>query len=249
MTEMALLWPRKLSLSSYIIIFKNNTIVSSFVMSVLRTVVGIIFCVFISAMTSFALRRKYLKFRWFYIMLFTIPIFFGGGLVPEYLNLSRLGLIDSFWVYIIPNIFAFFFLVILMASFNGVPDSLEESALIDGAGYFKVFFTIYIPVSIPVLATLSLFAGVAQWNSWFDTIYFTRNKSLMTLSALLMKILTANQIDEYAREMEDLKTIMGINSEGVKLATMIVSVVPILAIYPFLQKYFIKGIMVGSIKG
>ena len=245
----AYLFPSKFSLRSYQIIFSDDTIFNAFIMSVLRTVVGVVATVFVCSTCAFALRKRDLLFRNIFLIVFTIPMFFGGGLIPGYLNLRMLGLLNTFFVYILPRLFSFFFVIIFMSSFNDIPDSLEESAKMDGAGYFTIFFRIYFPLSLSVVATISLFAGVSQWNSWFDTLYFTRSPHLMTLAAVLMRIIKQSQMANYTQEMLKEMEKYFMNPEGVKLATMIVAIVPIMLTYPFLQRYFIKGVRIGSIKG
>jgi len=241
--------PAKFTMANYRTVIADKQLSLSFVITILRTTIGIAVTVFNTAMCAYALRRKHLSCRNFYLALFTIPMFFNGGLVPGYLNLKMLGLLDSFLVYIIPQAFSFFYVIIFMTYFNDLPEALEESATIDGAGYFTSFFRIYIPVSLPVIATLSLFAGVTQWNSWFDTLFYTTNPKLMTLSAILMKIVRENNITELTEGFAGDTDKNLLNPEGIKFATMLLLILPITLLYPFLQRYFIKGIMIGSVKG
>ena len=135
-----------------------------------------------------------------------------------------------------------------MTNFNDIPVSIEESAYIDGANYFRIFRSIFIPVSMPVLATLALFAGVSQWNSWFDTLYFTRKDSLSTLAGVLLRIINQHNLDQYLSDMAKDWERNQSNPEGIKLATIVVSIIPVLLIYPLMQKYFVKGIRIGAVK-
>lgn len=241
--------PEEITLKNYKVVFASNLIMHAFLVTVLRTLAGIAVTIFNCAMCAFALRKKNIAFRKTYLIIFTIPLFFSGGLIPIFLNYKMLGLLDNFLVYIIPYMFNFFFVIILMTCFNDIPEALEESAKIDGAKYFTIFTKIYMRVSLPVLATIALFTGVEQWNAWFDAVYFNSSDKLMTLSALLIKVVRENNVSqEFAKFMKD-SDMYGINAEGLKLATMIVSILPMLFIYPFLQRFFIKGIMIGSIKG
>ena len=233
-------------------IFANDRLLTAFVMSTLRTVIGTVVTVFNCAMCAFALRKPNLPFRNMYLVLFAIPLFFSGGLIPIYLNLRFLGLLDHFLVYILPNMFSFFYVIIMMTSFNDLPSSLEDSARIDGAGYIRIFLRIYFPISMPMIAAIALFAGVAQWNSWFDTVYFTRSESLETLQAVLLRIIKQSSLGSFIQEMaalQDETMANYLNPEGVQFATMLVTIIPIVLIYPFLQRYFMKGILIGSIKG
>ena len=246
----ALLWPETISFKSYGIIFKTNQLVNAFIMSVTRTVLGIFGEIMVCSFCAYALRKRDLAFRNFYLIVFTIPMFFGGGVIPMYLNFKMLGLIDNFLIYILPYIFSFFYIIILMSSFNEIPDSLEESAKIDGAKHFTILTRIYMPVTIPILATIALFSGVDHWNRWFDTMYFTKSSSLMTLSGILIRIITKNSASQELAKMASRDSLEMFQSvEAIKMATMVVSIVPILFIYPFFQRYFVKGITIGSVKG
>ena len=248
----AYLLPPDYTLRNYQVIFANDRLLNAFVTSTLRTVIGTVVTVFNCAMCAFALRKPNLPFRNWYLALFAVPLFFSGGLIPIYLNFRFLGLLDHFLVYILPNLFSFFYVIIMMTSFNDLPSSLEDSARIDGAGYFRIFVRIYFPISMPMIAAIALFAGVAQWNSWFDTLYFTRSESLETLQAVLLRIIKQSSLGSFVQEMAALQeeTVANyLNPEGVQFATMLVTVIPIVMVYPFLQRYFIKGILIGSIKG
>lgn len=246
------LLPGNYTLKNYQVIVANDRMFSAFVMSTLRTVIGTVLTVFNCAMCAFALRKPNLPFRNVYLVLFVIPVFFSGGLIPIYLNFRFLGMLDTFSVYILPKLFSFFFIIIMMTGFNDMPVSLEESARIDGAGYFRIFLRIYFPISLPMIAAIALFAGVEQWNSWFDTLYFTKSPHLETLQAVLLRIIKQSSLGSFVQEMAALQdeTMHNyLNPEGVQFATMLVTVIPIVMVYPFLQRYFIKGILIGSIKG
>ena len=246
----AYIFPINNTLNYYRTIFANDSIINAFLISVARTSLGIAGSLMVVTMCAFALRKRNLGFRNFYIVVFMIPMFFGGGIIPNYLNLRMLGLLDNFFVYFFPTLFGFFYVIILMSCFNDIPDALEESAKIDGAGDFTVYFRIYMPMSLPVVATIALFVGVGQWNSWYDTLYYTKSLNLVTLSALLIKVIRQSNTQLFAGAIaaKDLEKLAP-NPEGVKFATMIVAVVPIVMIYPFLQRYFIKGIRIGAVKG
>jgi putative aldouronate transport system permease protein len=242
-------WPEQPTLMTYQTVFKDESLLHSFWISVLRTVVGTSFTVIVTSLCSYAMSKNFLKFRPLYVVLFTIPSFFNGGMVPVYLNIRNLGLLDTFWVYILPAGFSFFYMVLMISAFRAIPESLEEAAFIDGAGFFSVFVKIILPVSVPTLATVALYAAVGQWNAWYDTMFYTNKNSLQTLSSVLMRIVRENNLGEMTSELTSDMENRSYNPEGVKMATMVVSVLPIIFIYPFLQRYFVKGIMVGSIKG
>ena len=242
-------WPEQPTLMTYQTVFKDESLLHSFWVSVCRTVIGTAFTVTVTALCSYAMSKNYLKFRPLYVVLFTIPSFFNGGMVPVYLNIRNLGLLDTFWVYILPAGFSFFYMVLMISAYRAIPESLEEAAFIDGAGFFSVFIKIILPVSVPTLATVALYAAVGQWNAWYDTMFYTNKSSLQTLSSVLMRIVRENNLGEMTSELTSDMENRSYNPEGVKMATMVVSVLPIIFIYPFLQRYFVKGIMVGSIKG
>jgi len=244
-----MLWPNKIVLTNYVEVLGERSVVWSLCLSVIRVAAGSCLVVFVNSMCAFALRRRALKFRNFYLAFFLIPMFFKGGLIPVYLNLKMLGLLDTFFVFIFPQLFNFFYVIILMTCFSDIPDSVEDSAKIDGAGYFTIYARIYMPMSIPVVATILLFAGVWHWETWFDSLYFTRKDTLQTFAAFLMKIIkkfAAMGEDTLDRDEGLLKAA---NLQGIRFASMIISVLPVLALYPFIQKYFVKGIKLGSVKG
>jgi putative aldouronate transport system permease protein len=216
-------------------------------------VTGIVLTVFHSAMCAFALRKRDLPFRGIFLGIFTIPLFFGGGIIPDYMIYRAYGILDTFWVYILPRIVSFFYVIILIAYFRSLGDELEESAHLDGAGFFTIFIRIYLPLCLPVLAVIALFTGVYHWQSWFETVYFTRSDYLRTLSVILLRLIRSAEVigsrSEEIQTADDSYTLVKMNPEGVKIATMFVTIAPILLIYPFLQRYFVKGLMIGSLKG
>lgn len=244
----AFILPTKWTVKTYDIVFNDSTIVRGFVNSVLRTVFGTGLSLLVCTMSAFACSKNYLKLRSLYMIIFIIPTFFGGGQIPVYLNLKSLGLLNSFWVYLIPKAYAFFWMVILMTNFKNVPIELEEAAYMDGASTLRIFATVILPISLPALATIALYAAVSQWNSWYDTAYYTSGNRLITLSWILMRTVKEQAFAEMANDIKSANDNV-YNPEGVKMATMVVASLPIIMIYPFLQRYFVKGLMVGSIKG
>lgn len=246
------LWPRKFSLDNYTFVFNNPQIWRAFINSVSRTLIGtVMHCVF-TGMAAYGLSKTHLMGRKFYLVVFIITMYFGGGMIPGYLLIKSLGLIDKFAVYLIPGMWSFFDAILFMAFYETIPDSLEESAFIDGATVRQVFFRIIFPVSVPIFATIALFAGVGQWNAWYDTMIYTKRPELVTLQSILIRMLRE------VESMEQLQKMMGSTAVGFKLnispmtvrvATMVVTTFPVVVVYPFLQKYFVKGIMLGSVKG
>ncbi|MEZ0537363.1 carbohydrate ABC transporter permease [Caldicellulosiruptoraceae bacterium PP1] len=244
--------PRVFTLANYKAVFANEGLVQAFIVSIGRTVIGTFFHLVVTGMFAYAFSRNYLKGKNLYATLGIITMYFGGGLIPTYLNMKMLGLIDNFLVYILPNLFSFWDVLILQTSFKEIPDSIIESAKIDGAGEYTIFFKLIVPLSLPVFAVIALFHAVFQWNSFFDAMLYTNSDYLQPIQYLLMKIIrnreaavnVVSQFESLYRSRQE-----EVNSTTLQLATMIVATIPILCVYPFIQKYFVKGVMVGSIKG
>jgi putative aldouronate transport system permease protein len=173
-----------------------------------------------------------------------ITMFFGGGLIPTFLLVRSLGLLNSFWVYIIPGLFAYWNVIILMSFFRGVPSSLEEAALIDGAGYWKIFASIMLPLSKPALAALILFAAVGHWNDFMTTRIYVTDRGLYPLAMRIFEIVVRNQ----NQELQGAPIAIAATSRGIQLATIVITTAPIIMVYPFLQKYFTSGMTLGAVK-
>lgn len=244
-------YPLKPTLLNYQTVFANNRIMTAFIVSVARTVAGSALHLVVTAMAAYAISKKELLWRKRILPFYIIPMYFGGGLLPYYVLITKLQLQNNFLVYIVPSAFGVFHMLLLKVFFEQLPVSLEESAKIDGAGEFTVFVKIILPTSLPVIATILLFIGVGQWNSWFDAFLFVTNINLYPLQALLRKII----IESQTKDIMDIMKRMSQNyqqkvtPEAIKMATLMVATVPILVVYPFMQKYFVKGMMVGAVKG
>lgn len=241
--------PRIFSLESYRTVFQDKTIIRAFIVSVLRTVIGTATSVFFTAMVGYALSKKYIMFRKFYTILGTITMFFGGGLIPYFITLKNLGLYDNFLVYIIPSLFNFWNMIIFMAFFRELPAGLEESAKLDGANDLMIFIRIVFPLSMPVVATIALFNGVANWNDYFVGVMYINKAALQPIQTYLYRIVASASASKAVIAMPAGVAARQVSSQSVRLATMVVTTFPIICIYPFLQKYFVKGIMIGSVKG
>jgi putative aldouronate transport system permease protein len=241
-------FPRKFSFESYIAVFANSGIMRAMGITVAKTLIGTVVHVFFTAMVAYAFSRRELIGRKVYMMIGTITLFFGGSLIPYFLLIKDLGLLDSFLVYIIPAMFNFFDLIIFLAFFREIPPGLEEAARIDGANDFAIFYKVVIPVSMPVIATIALFHGVYQWNDYFTGMIFINNQDLQPIQTYLFRVIaqSSSNLMMTAAPGGITKTV---TSQSIKLATMVVTTMPIVLVYPFLQKYFVKGLMIGSIKG
>ena len=242
-------WPRKFSLESYKTVFQDTTIIRAFAVTVLRTVIGTVTSVFFTAMVGYALSKKYIMGNKFYTILGTITMFFGGGLIPYFITLKNLGLYNNFLVYIIPSLFNFYNMIIFRSFFNELPAGLEESARLDGANDLMIFIRIVIPLSAPVIATIALFNGVGHWNDYFTGVMYINDAELQPIQTYLFRIIASASASKTVVAMPAGVTAQQVSSQSVRLATMVVTTFPIMCVYPFLQKYFVKGMLIGSIKG
>lgn len=247
--------PRIWTFDNFKYVFSEALIIHSFFISVLRTVMGTIITVFCSAMVAFTISRQEYVLRKFVSVSFIFTMYFSGGLIPGYLLIRDLGMVGSFWVYIIPGMIGVFNLIVIRSFIEGLPDGILEAARIDGASDFAMFMRIVLPLIVPVLATVSLFSAVGQWNSWFDVfLYNSSNDNLSTLQYELMKILqnTNTQTSQSAAEVFAGSANVGavtVTPTSIRATMTIVVSVPIIIVYPFLQKYFVKGMTVGGVKG
>lgn len=247
-------WPRKFSLENYKVVMSIDYIYSAMYITVARTVIGTLATLFFTGLFAYSIAHKNLMFKNFYVVVMIITLYFSGGLVPYYMLLKQLGLTNNFLVYIIPNILGVFNAIIMISFFREIPDSIEEAAHIDGAGDLAIFFKIILPISMPLFATMALYAGVWHWNAWSDAAFFVTKKGLKTLSYVLISLI--NQTEAAARLTETSGAMGTMNvrqstysAETLRPAAMLIVVLPIVCVYPFLQKYFMKGILIGSVKG
>ncbi len=245
------LFPKVWTWDAYKYCFQDNEIIMAFFMSVLRTVTGTAIHAIVCCMAAYSLTRTDMPFRKFITAVLLIPMFFSAGMIPAYLNMKRLGLLNNFLVYVLPSGFSIYNTIIIRNYFFSIDKSMEEAASIDGASQVKIFTSIIMPLSKPVIATVALWQMVGQWNAWFDNmVYCRRTASLTTLQYLLRRMLdslTANT--STASGVEAIGALVDTNPDTIKAATTILVVLPIVAVYPFLQKYFVQGIMVGAVKG
>ena len=242
-------WPRKWSIESYRTVFQDATIMRAFLVTVLRTVVGTVTSVFFTAMVGYAFSKKHIMGNKVYMILGTITMFFGGGLIPTFIILKNLGLYDNFLVYILPSLFNFYNMIIFMTYFRDMSPALEESAKLDGCNDMTIFVRIILPLSMPVVATIALFNGVGHWNDYFTGVMYINKAALQPIQTYLYRIVASASASKSVVAMPAGFTAQQVSSNSVRLATMVVTTFPIMCVYPFLQKYFVKGFMVGSIKG
>lgn len=238
------LYPREISLFAWDRVMTDKNIWFALGNTVFRTVVGTLLTLLIMSMGAYPLAKKYLPHRNFYMMFIVITMFFSGGLIPSYLLIKSLGLIDSRWALIVPGLISTYSLLILRNFFMGIPEELEDSAKIDGASDLRILFTLVIPLSKPVLATLGLWSAVGHWNAWFDALLYLQDQKLFVLQTFLRRLVITTEGDPLLPVSSVFET-----AETVKAAVIMFTALPILIVYPFLQKYFVKGTLVGSLKG
>ncbi|MGX7024223.1 carbohydrate ABC transporter permease [Vagococcus hydrophili] len=239
--------PKDFTLENYKKVLTDESIPRALLISILKTVIGAFTHVAFCAVFAYALSKQKLAGRSVYAMMGVITMYFSGGMIPTYLLIKSLGLLDTFWVYIIPGLFSYYDVVILMNFFRDVPPSLEESAKIDGASEFTIFRKIYVPLSKPALATILLFNGVAQWNDFMTTKLYVTNEKLYPLQMKIYEIIVQSNMTAMSNSGST-DVIVESSTKGVQLATIVITTIPILIIYPLLQKHFMGGMMAGAVK-
>ena len=245
------LWPRKWTLANYKAVFLDSAILNAFWVTIWKCLVGTVTSVLCTAMVAYAITRPKLRLKKLYIPFIMLTMFFSGGLIPYFILIVDLGLYDSFWVYIIPTMFSAYNMIIIQSFMRELPSELIESAKLDGASEYRIFFQMILPLSKPVLATIALFTVVTHWNSYFDSMMYT-SQELQTIQLFLKKVITDPSV---SRGLGSAATIAipdqaaTLTPQVVKLATMVVTALPVVCIYPFLQRYFVKGVTVGAVKG
>ncbi|MCA1295609.1 carbohydrate ABC transporter permease [Paenibacillus sp. alder61] len=247
------LWPREFTWENYSVVFQDERLMSGFFVSVLRTVIGTVTAILATAIFSYGMSRRELMGRKYYMIICIITMYFGGGLIPTFLLIRELGLMNSFWVYIIPSLISVWNMIIFRTFFQGLPAGLEESAKIDGCGNWGTLFRVVLPLSGPVIATLALFTAVGHWNEWFLASIYISDEKLLPIQTILKQILASNIVSEQTASMDaaalaHLQKAKTITSKSLSMATMMVATLPIVLVYPFVQKYFVKGVLVGSLK-
>lgn len=243
--DMVYLWPVDINFGAYAMVFSDMKYIRSFFFTAILTLVCTILSLVMTTLCAYPLIFEKLKGRGFINILITITMFFNAGTIPNYLLMKSLGMLNTVWVLMIPSCLSVFNMIIMRSFLYGIPDSLRESAEIDGASYFTILLKIYVPLSKPVLATLALFYAVGRWNGYSDALMYVTDKDLYPLQLYLYNII--NNINQVEVATQEGFSSPGL-SEAVKAAVVMFSTVPILCIYPWLQKYFIHGVTVGAVK-
>ncbi|MDR1262056.1 MAG: carbohydrate ABC transporter permease [Oscillospiraceae bacterium] len=243
-------WPRKFSLDNFKELIRDSQWGQALGVSVARTVLGTVVTVIGTSVVAYGLSYKQLVGRKVYMALFIFAMYFSGGIIPYYMVLRQIKLLNTFFVYIIPGMINMFYVLVSISFFQEIPGELGESARLDGAGEMSIFLRVMLPISKPLLATLAIFMAVGQWNNWFDTAFFTQNKALRTMAYQLMSVIKKSSLgqanmDAYTSSLAQ----SSFTTTSIMLAAMLVAVGPILIVYPFFQRYFVTGLTIGSVKG
>ncbi|MDR2419701.1 MAG: carbohydrate ABC transporter permease [Treponema sp.] len=250
------LFPRKFTLFNYQYVLNNGTMQSAYMISVGRTVLGTILGLIVTSVTAYAVSFRNLPGRKGIMFYLLIPMLFSGGLVPYYIQLANMRLVNTFWVYVIPSLFSIWNMFVLMKFFMGIPESLRESAILDGANELVVLWKIIVPVAMPSIAAIALFTAVGHWNDWFTGAFFVNNIKLIPVQTYLQRMLMADSLGTITGTQQGnseavfrASQVADMTLKSLKTAAVMVGTLPVLCVYPFLQRYFVKGMLVGSIKG
>lgn len=244
------LWPKQVTFNNYQVVFSSPLLINGYKVSGLRTLIATLLSVTLSGGMAYALSRKELVGRKFFNIFILIPMYLGGGLIPVFLLFKSLNLLNTFAVLILSGLISSWNIILLRTSISTLPDGLVESAKIDGANDLHIYFRIVIPCSKPIFATITLFVAVAFWNDWFAGDIFVTDEKLKPIQTIMINIINSTKASDMAKKMGSATgQNIGTMVESIKMATIMLTVMPIVVVYPFLQKYFVKGIMIGSLKG
>jgi putative aldouronate transport system permease protein len=249
------LWPREFTLYNYEIVLGNAVIRHAYLITIGRTLIGTFIGLLITLLVAYGLSYRQLPFRKQILAYVLITMLFSGGLIPLYIQLNNLHLLNSFWVYVIPSAFSAWNMFVMMKFIQGIPEALIESAEIDGANPLRILFVVVLPLSKPMLAAIGLFTAVGHWNDWFAGAFYVSDQNLIPVQTFLQQLLSAQDISAVLGSNNNQEALArgtmlsNVTLMSIKMATVMVSALPILCVYPFLQKYFVKGVLIGSVKG
>ena len=243
-SQKVLLWPVEFTTQTYQAVFSDSSMVHSLFYSVVLTVVSTAMNMLVTILAAYPLTKKDLKGRNFFLMLIMLTMYFSGGIIPDYLLVANLHLINTVWSLILPGLMSVYNMIILKTFFQSLPPSLTEAASLDGCTEFGILFKIVLPLSLPAIATLSLFYAVGRWNGFQDALYYITSPNLYPIQQKLYLIISVNQSLDLQEGRDT-----GMSPEGLKAASVVFATVPVLLIYPWLQKYFVSGVMIGAVKG
>lgn len=243
------LWPRQFTPLAYQLMFQSSQIFVAYKNTVIRTVGGTAISLTLSAMTAYPLSVRRLRGRGFFSMMIFFTMLFSGGMIPTFLVVQQLGMLDTLWALVIPGAVSAYNMFIMRNFFQSLPSSLEESAVLDGATPFRVLWSIVLPLSMPAIAAVGMFYGVGHWNSYIDAVLYINDTSKQVLQQYLRSLLATASALGSLSGIQDYSKVSNLTEETMKMATIAASVIPVLFVYPWLQKYYVKGVMIGSVKG
>ncbi|NMO96694.1 carbohydrate ABC transporter permease [Paenibacillus lemnae] len=242
------LFPVEFSLQAYKSVLSDNSMIRSLGFTIILTLLTTVMCMLMTIVAAYPLTKKKLKGRKFFMFIIIVTMFFSGGIIPEYILVKDLNLLNTIWALVLPGLISPFYLIILISFFNGIPESLEEAAEIDGTSQIGTMLRIILPLSLPVIATLSLFYAVGRWNGFQDTLLYITREDLYPLQLKLYQLVQNNMISDLTSN-EGPTAVVKSATESLKAASVIFATVPILIVYPWLQRYFVSGVMLGAVKG
>lgn len=243
-------WPRLFTLDNYKQVFRDGTITKAYMITIARTVIGTAASLTVTSFAAYVLKEKELPGRKLLTILITFTMLFSGGMIPTYIQYNKLGLVDHFGVYVVPGLVSVTYLLMMRTFFESIPESLEESAKLDGCGYFGIFTRIILPLSKPVIAVVGLYTAVNHWNDWFSGAFYMRSSRLWPVQTVLQQMLTRAMANKEVTSVAQAiaQNTNSVTSDSLKMAAVVITTVPILCLYPFVQKYFTKGAMIGAVK-
>ncbi|MCQ6563250.1 carbohydrate ABC transporter permease [Paenibacillus mendelii] len=244
-----MLFPKSITFDSYKLALDFDALWIGYKNTIIRTCLGVALSILATAITAYPLSKKDLPLNRWITKFMLIQFIIGGGLIPNYLLIKYLGMYNTIWALVIPGMISTFNVLIMRNFFRSLPESLEESAMVDGAGYLKIFIRIILPLSMPIIATEALWVGVGHWNAWFDALIYTNDANKEMLQLVLRRIIIQNNPTQFSEVLTKLQEKSPYSGRQLQATVIMLSILPMLVVYPFLQKYFVKGIMVGAIKG
>ncbi|RAR38529.1 carbohydrate ABC transporter permease [Paenibacillus sp. MDMC362] len=244
-----ILLPEQLSFESYKLAFKFDALWQGYWNTIVRTVIGVILAVLLTSITAYPLAKRDLPWNRVFTGIILFTMLFGGGTIPNYLLIKELGMYNTIWALVIPGMVGAFSVLIMRNFFREIPAEVEESARVDGAGYLRIYTQIVLPLSKPVLATVALWVGVGHWNAWFDSMIYMSDPDKQVLQVVLRKIVIQNNMTDISAVMQHIGNQTTFSGRQLQATVIMFSIIPMVIVYPFIQKYFVKGVMVGAVKG
>ena len=246
-TRQITFYPIGLTFKNYKDVFMQRNIVNSFFISVARTVLGAVYTVTVTGLAAYAISKKTLPWRRALSIFMLIPMYISGGTIPNYVLMFKIGLYNSFWVYILPHGIWAFNMLLMRTYFDGLPAELEEAAHLDGAGDLRIFWRIILPLSMPIVSVIAMYSGVWQWNSWYDAQGYITKSNLKPLAAVLQQMIMSSYSSQMSLASGG-QVVEQSSPEAIRMATLVITTVPIVIVYPFFQKYFVQGVLIGAVK-